>query len=90
MKPHFVGTIYSTAAVNGLITSQLLKKDHVVVILGRIKLFVIAVEKTTAGRLQQLQRGGRLVRLKTLFTNFAKNAIKQRFLSFLRDVPLKV
>ena len=30
-------------------------------VLGRIKLFVIAVEKTTAGRLQQLQRGGRLV-----------------------------
>ena len=38
--------------------------DHAVVILGRIKLFVIAVEKTTAGRLQQLQRGGRLVGLK--------------------------
>ena len=41
--------------------------DHAIVILGRIKLFVIAVEKTTAGRLQQLQRGGRLVGLIIVF-----------------------
>ena len=32
-----------------------------------MKLFVIAVEKTTAGRLQQLQRGGRLVGLNVDF-----------------------
>ena len=41
--------------------------DHAIVILGRIKLFVIAVEKTTAGKLQQLQRGGRLVGLIIVF-----------------------
>ena len=43
--------------------------DHAVVILDRIKLFVIAVEKPTAGRLQQIQVVG-LKKMKENFQNY--------------------
>ena len=57
---------------------------HAVVIFGRIKLFVIAVEKPTAGRLQQLQRGGRLVGL-----NYPSHLKKKFFnCAFVKNIQI--